>query len=376
MATVAGRVTTMRSAWTGAALAVALMAGTVPSPAAAAVLWSLTASPLVVTTSVATTFTLVAQNEDPLAAPLSSSRIGCVVVDVPTNFVVASAGVSASTTGNTWTASVSGNRVSVSTTSGGDRLALLDGIRFTVRATAMSAGSFAWGANAYRDQNCRGSGSLLGVPPIVLVTGPAATPTPSPTSVPTPSPTPPPPPTATPKPTPKPTPRPTASSPSSPTPNPTTRPTENSSAMPGAVASPGEGPAEPRSPSPSSATDSSETPVPSPTESVSEEPRGTTGQAGAQPSAQSGGATVISQGPRPGLAPPLGTAPAHTDPVRLTLGPLGLLGGIDVWAIPGLVVGVPGLLVILFVLLQAAGALAWIPAIRRLRGEEQAATAG
>lgn len=85
---------------------------------------------------------------------------------------------------------------------------------------------------------------------------------------------------------------------------------------------------------------------------------------------------MISQGPRPGLAPPLGTAPAHTDPVRLTLGPLGLLGGIDVWAIPGLVVGVPGLLVILFVLLQAAGALAWIPAIRRLRGEEQAATAG
>lgn len=56
--------------------------------------------------------------------------------------------------------------------------------------------------------------------------------------------------------------------------------------------------------------------------------------------------------------------------VRVTLGPLGLLAGIDVWAIPGVVVGVPGLLLILFVLLQAAGALAWIPAIRRLRGEE------
>lgn len=65
--------------------------------------------------------------------------------------------------------------------------------------------------------------------------------------------------------------------------------------------------------------------------------------------------------------------PPDTQPIRVTLGPLGLLGGIDVWAIPGLIVGVPGLLVILFVVAQAAGALAWIPAIRRLRGEEEEA---
>jgi hypothetical protein len=47
-------------------------------------------------------------------------------------------------------------------------------------------------------------------------------------------------------------------------------------------------------------------------------------------------------------------------------GPLAL-GGVDVWIIPGLLLGVPGLLVVLFVVLQAGVATAWLPAIRRLR---------
>ena len=95
----------------------------------------------------------------------------------------------------------------------------------------------------------------------------------------------------------------------------------------------------------------------SPSASGSDEPRETDGQIGALPPEDAGG----------GFEP----RPTDTQPIRVTLGPLGLLGGIDVWAIPGMIVGVPGLLVILFVLLQAAGALAWIPAIRRLRGEEE-----
>jgi hypothetical protein len=42
--------------------------------------------------------------------------------------------------------------------------------------------------------------------------------------------------------------------------------------------------------------------------------------------------------------------------------------------VPGLLFGIPGLLLI--VLLQFGGAVAWIPAIRRLRGEdEETATA-
>jgi hypothetical protein len=38
--------------------------------------------------------------------------------------------------------------------------------------------------------------------------------------------------------------------------------------------------------------------------------------------------------------------------------------------VPGLLYGIPGILLIAFVLLQAAGAAAWLPAIRRLgRGD-------
>jgi hypothetical protein len=75
---------------------------------------------------------------------------------------------------------------------------------------------------------------------------------------------------------------------------------------------------------------------------------------------------------------PAGHAPAEAGAgsagVSVALGPLGLLGGIDIWAIPGLIIGLPGLLLIAFILLQAVGALAWIPAIRRLGSDSPAAT--
>ena len=46
-----------------------------------------------------------------------------------------------------------------------------------------------------------------------------------------------------------------------------------------------------------------------------------------------------------------------------------LLEGPLVWFVPGAAVGVPGLLVVLFIALQTAGALAWIPAVRRMSGD-------
>jgi hypothetical protein len=48
-----------------------------------------------------------------------------------------------------------------------------------------------------------------------------------------------------------------------------------------------------------------------------------------------------------------------------------LLAGIDVWSVPAATLGVPGILLIVWVMLQGAGALAWIPAVRRLRGDEE-----
>jgi hypothetical protein len=51
-----------------------------------------------------------------------------------------------------------------------------------------------------------------------------------------------------------------------------------------------------------------------------------------------------------------------------------MLAGVGMFAVPAAVLGGPGLLLILFVTLQAVGALGWIPAVRRLRGEDSART--
>jgi hypothetical protein len=44
------------------------------------------------------------------------------------------------------------------------------------------------------------------------------------------------------------------------------------------------------------------------------------------------------------------------------------IGGLVIWAIPALVLSVPGLLLLLAVLAQAAGALFWVPVARRWLG--------
>lgn len=47
-----------------------------------------------------------------------------------------------------------------------------------------------------------------------------------------------------------------------------------------------------------------------------------------------------------------------------------LLGSPQVWFVPAAAIGAPGLLVLLWVLLQTVGTLAWIPFVRRMRGQE------
>ena len=62
-----------------------------------------------------------------------------------------------------------------------------------------------------------------------------------------------------------------------------------------------------------------------------------------------------------------------TDPQQGAIGLRGLaaftFGGVD-WLIPGVVLTGPGLLLVLVVLLQASGALAWVPVARRRVGRE------
>ena len=42
-----------------------------------------------------------------------------------------------------------------------------------------------------------------------------------------------------------------------------------------------------------------------------------------------------------------------------------------VWIVPAAAFAGPGLLLLILVAVQATGALAWIPAVRRLRGEDE-----
>lgn len=347
---------TRRAAAAAVAAAVALAAGhagIAPGAARAeSALWTMVASPLGVTTGVATTFTLTATNDDPLASLVSANEIGCVIVDVPANFLVGGAAASGSSAGDSWSAGVVGQRVKVRAGSGGDRLQTLDWVRFTIQATAMSSGSLAWTARAYRDHGCGGTGSALGLPPIVVVTGPTITPSPVPTPTPKPSPTL------------SPTPSPTGPLPSLPLPSvlPSVGPTSSPLPSLGPRATPRPSPDDTATPRPSGDLGIGGE-APSPTET----PDPTSGGAGPQPPA--GG------DPDPAPATPSGPEIRFED-VELDLGSQGLgkLGGIEVWAVPAAAIGTPGLLVLVWVLLQSIGAALWIPAARRLRTGARPAT--
>jgi hypothetical protein len=351
------------------ALVLALTAAMLtPLVAAAALLWTLTASPLAVTTGTPTPFTLTATNADLLA------EIGCVVVDVPSNFSVKGAAAVATNANGSWSASRTGNRVRVNADGGGARLEAFEWVRFTINAVPISAGALAWSSNAYADHDCGGSRSLLGVPPIVVVTGPAVTPTPAPTPAPTPPPTPPPtpaptaaptlppilptltplptlppilptpPPPATP--TPRPTPTPTATPGSGPTARPTT-------SLPPASASPSAGSAATAAPA--------ATPSPSPAAGA-----GSVGAGGSPPPPAAEIGALNAPGSGMFTTPRRGGSSGGVD-LGLTASTLGSLGALG-WTVPTLAVSVPGLLLLLAIAAQTLGGVVWLPLVRRKIG--------
>ena len=60
-----------------------------------------------------------------------------------------------------------------------------------------------------------------------------------------------------------------------------------------------------------------------------------------------------------------------TPPLDAGVGTFGVFAGLEIWAVPAAVMGGPGLLVLLWIALQAAGATAWVPAARRLRDDDR-----
>jgi Ice-binding-like len=171
-----------------------------------------------------------------------------------------------------------------------------------------------------------------------------------------------------PAPTPKPTPVPTARPTTPPTPPPTARPT----ASPTATASPTGGPTAPLTPAPVA------TPTPGAVLPGSTPPAATP-----TPTASGSGSSPPAASARPSpsvLGPGTVSSPPPTDPRRSTAFDIpagldgsvtlegGAVGFIGPFVVPGFLAAASGFLIILLMLAQALGALAWLPVVRRRVG--------
>ena len=301
--------------------------------------WTLTASPLAATAGQSTTFHMLALN---VAGPPA----GCVNVEIPTSFVIQAAGNVVASDGSTWVAAIVGTWVEVTSVSGVDFLDPLESVSFDIQLLPTQAGTWNWNNHVHVSNQCQGTADW-GVP-VTVVVAPGVLPTPLPTLPPLSTPLPTPVPTAVPTLPPLSTPLPTLPPLSTPlptlpplsTPLPTLPPLSTPIPDPTATATPA----------------STSTPRPSPTPQP---------VAAAGPSVPTDGAASVGR-----IAELSG---ANTGLIGLGTDVLALLDAPLVWFVPGAVVGVPGLLVLLWVALQAVGALAWIPAVRRMSGEPLAA---
>jgi hypothetical protein len=285
--------------------------------------------------------------------------LGCVTVSIPSTFTVGTPKVVSVSHGLHWTASSPGQTV-IAKANWNDELQSNDTLVLDV-PTGSSAASGAWTIRAYEDRDCSG-GSFPNKSITITV---VASPTPNPTPQPTPNPTPQP----TPKPTPKPTPDPTPQ----PTPNPTPQPTQKPNPTPAAT------------PRPTNAATPSPDPLGGPTPSPEDSP---TPEPSATPEPSSSASPLASADPttpRIGLGGPTGNArpPSNgdhfegvisipvdeADPTFSGLG-LNLLAslGVFAWAVPGALLAAPGLVLVLVILAQAMGAMAWLPLVRRKIG--------
>lgn len=310
-------------------VAVALVVASLPQAAAALLVWTFVVVPLTATAGQSTAFTMTATN---VAGP---DDLGCLEVTLPASFKIDSVGDPVASNGDDWVATQTGTTLEVHSLSGGGRLNIGESVTFQVKATPTMAGVTTWPNHAHRQQDCSGL-TEVGLPVQVVVL-PQVVPTPAPTARPTPIPTP--------------RPMPLPSLPVSLPPLPTVMPSASGAPSVRPTTSPA---GEPR-----------------PSDLVS------TGSPSSSPSPVAGaGVTTPPTGGGGGGGPTAPRIPAEPAAVSVGTGTLTVLDGFDTWSVPAAVVGVPGLLVVLWVALQTVGALAWIPAVRRLRGEERGRESG
>jgi hypothetical protein len=326
--------------------------------------WTITRTPASVVAGVKTAIDFAATNV------AGGSSVGCVQLQVPGAFTVDAVGVDSVQPSLAWTADpptagLSGSTiVRVHAVTDGDVLKNDgDAVAFHVTVTGTAVGTYTWPAESRDHANCSSGIDTASV--AVSVTGGTATPTPVPTPTPRPTATPTRPPsptptaTPTPRPTPTPTPRPTPTAVPSPTPAATPSP------VPTATPSPTPEPSATASPEPSPTATPSGSPSPTPSGS---EPGSMNGPpfAGGTGST-SGGSSAAGDGSTAGGGYAVVLDPTSRGDLTLTTAAMSGLDGI-VWAVPSLVLTVPGLLLVLAVLAQIAAGGAWLPVVRRKVG--------
>jgi hypothetical protein len=346
-----------------------LLAGVLAPAVLAASAFSATRSPAVVDAP-ATAVDVTVTN---LGGASSSDAIGCVKVDVPSDVDVVAVAIAGTSSGLAWTSSSAGANPTVVTAhavTNGDWLvggAVADRVTVTITGQPVVNGSSDWTVHVFRTRNCtfpstttatlgltvRGAPSPTPAPTPV----PTPTPTPTPTPPPTPKPTPTPPPGATPTPTPPPTPKPTPTPPPGATPTPT--PPIGSGSSTGtqapAPATPGETPG----------VDPGATPDAGASASPSDLPGSTVSPSGAAGSPGPGGPGVAGGFGGPDTFTMGGVGTNEIGATIERLGPIAV--GIE-WGVPAFVMGVPGLLIIIVIVIQSLGGFAWLPIVRRKIG--------
>ena len=307
----------------------------------AGVLWTMTVSPPTAAVGDDTTFTFTATNLDPLLG------IACVIVEIPTAINPGEVWIAGGSTAGVWTARRSGQLVTavIDTGDGDQKLRAGEWLSFAVTGVPVQTGPHGISAVAYSGHECVNDARDLAAPPVVVISGPLAS---EPTHAPTPI--------LTSSPTAEPIPEPIATLPpilATPVEQPRILPTPLPAATPTSL------PAAPMTPT---ASPASETPTAIPdSQAVAVAAARPVGGGTDAPSAATARTAALAVGRAEG---------SGEDAGELSLGPLGVIDGVTVWAIPGAVVGGPGLLVILWVALQAGVAAAWIPAVGVMRGRD------
>jgi Bacterial Ig domain len=314
---------------------------------------------------VATTVTITITNAAPTAANDTYSAVTGVEIQIPAPGVLGNDG------------DADGDALTASLVDGGGNGSI--DLNANGSFTFKSGGSFT-GARTFTYRASDGLASSPTRTVTINVSAPAPAPTPTPTPPPTPAPTPPPTPAPTPRPTPTPRPLPTLPLPTVPLPTlplPTlpipTLPLPSISLPPlpgpGSTPTPTIGPSGSPAPAVTATPGSSSGANPSPASAAPAAP----GASGNPPAGA--GSSGSGAGPGPGGGVPPGDERGFT--VGFSgLGPIDGLVDIDVvgfdvlleWAVPALVLSVPGLLLLLAVLAQAAGGLLWLPMVRRWLG--------